>query len=229
MASYNVILTDIDTNETARYAGLKGQQDFPAQLIKDACFAAKLLAAPKAVWELYDYNSTAQQIDSAAPLKLAGQSITKHLADCHKVAVLAVTIGEALETRAADLFNVGRYTDGLLLDAAGTTAVETAADKVNEFIASQAEKEGLIAITRFSPGYGDWSIDVQPQILELAGGNKAGITMSPAYMLIPRKSITALIGLRHGNSTAPAGKNCAGERCLGCPQQTCIARKESYS
>lgn len=227
MASYNVALPDISASETARYAGLRSQQDFPAQLIKDACFDAKVLAAPKAVWELYDYDCITRQIASPTPLRLEGRSITGHLAGCHKVVILAVTIGNALETRASHLFSIGSYTAGLLLDAAGTTAVEAAADKVNEFIAMQAEKEGLAAISRFSPGYGDWSICIQPKILELAGANLAGIDIAPSCMLIPRKSITAIIGLKHGSLTASGDKGCAGRRCLSCPQHSCIARKES--
>lgn len=227
MPTYNIILPAIDTDETARYAGLQSQQNFPAQLIKDACLEGKLLSAPKAVWEIYQYDNVTHQVNAPLPLQLEGESIISHLAGCLKVAILAVTIGTALEAKAAQLFSLGNYTAGLLLDAAGSAAVETAADKVNEFIAAQAEKDGFTSLTRFSPGYGDWSISVQPAMVTLAGGLAAGIETTSSCMLIPRKSITAVIGLKASGIASVANGRCIGKSCQNCPQKNCIARKES--
>jgi hypothetical protein len=227
MPTYNIILPAIDVDETARYAGLQSQQNFPVQLIKDACLEGKLLSTPKAVWEIYQYDSQTHQINSPIPLQLGGDSIISHLAGCEKIVVLAVTIGTALETKAAQLFSHGNYTAGLLLDAAGSTAVEAAADKVNEYIAAQAERDGLTSLTRFSPGYGDWPISVQPAIINLAGGIAAGIETTSSCMLIPRKSITAVIGLKAAGVASVANGRCIGKSCQNCPQKNCIARKES--
>lgn len=226
MPTYNAILPEIDAAETARYAGLKNSTEFPAKLIQEACREAKILALPQAVWEVYDYRPARGMIASPVPLALTGRSIVSHLAQCQKIAILAVTIGKQLETQVAHLFSAGTYTAGLLLDAAGTTAVEAAANKVNQLIAVQAAKDGFSTVFRFSPGYGDWDIAIQPTILELAGGSAIRMETAPSCMLIPRKSITAVIGLYVSGIKEATPAGCHGHTCTCCSQPNCFARKE---
>jgi cobalamin-dependent methionine synthase I len=47
---------------------------------------------------------------------------------------------------------------------------------------------------RFSPGYGDWTLDNQPQVLQLAEAERIGITLTESNIMIPRKSVSAVIG-----------------------------------
>jgi cobalamin-dependent methionine synthase I len=50
---------------------------------------------------------------------------------------------------------------------------------------------------RFSPGYGDVSIDIQSEILTaLSAENLLGITLTEKKMMVPTKSITAIIGCK---------------------------------
>jgi hypothetical protein len=84
----------------------------------------------------------------------------------------------------------------------------------------------LTALTRYSPGYGDWDITDQPHILALAGGEAIDVSVTPSCMLIPRKSVTAIIGLAPGTDR-PAPPNCASGGCKTCSQINCLARKEN--
>ena len=53
---------------------------------------------------------------------------------------------------------------------------------------------------RFSPGYGDFSIQYQKEILAvLEAGKSIGLSMTDGCMLIPTKSITAIIGIEEGD------------------------------
>ena len=226
MTVFHVILPDLDEAETARYAGLRNGADFPNELIKAACRDAKILASAKASWQYYPYEAAVCQLHSSPPLQLQSSSIAAHLAGCSRVAVLALTIGALLEQQACELFAAGDYTAALLLEAAGTTAVETAADKVCALIAEQAGKEGLFTLPRFSPGYGDWDITVQPAIVSLAGGGDAGISVHESCMLLPRKSITAVIGLKSSATGQPSADNCKFTSCSRCSQPKCLSRKE---
>ncbi|MDT8903348.1 methionine synthase [Anaeroselena agilis] len=224
MQSYNPPLTRVDKEETRRYAGLSGVAAFPEQLLETACGDALLLARPRSVWNIYPYASATGIIAAPTPLHLSGDKIRRHLDGAKEAAVLAVTIGPALEEEVSRLFAAGEYTAGLLLDAAGTAAVEQAADAANHYIADQAARRGLKARNRFSPGYGDWAITDQPAVAALADGNHVALAVTPSCMLVPRKSVTALIGL--APATVREDNLCDSRGCASCPQANCIARRE---
>ncbi|SDE77318.1 hypothetical protein [Sporomusa acidovorans] len=226
MPIYHPRITIVDPVETKRYAGLRQKAEFPSVLLTEACTQAQLLAMPKGIWQLYAYDQDLHTIIANDPLILTADSIIKHLAGAVEVAVMAVTIGLPLEQEVSNLFLQNKYTLGLLLDAAGTTAVETACDAVCHIIAEQASHAGLAAGSRFSPGYGDWSIHIQPEILKLAGGDDIGLSVTDTKMLVPRKSVTAIVGLYpyHHTINLPQQQEMASNIC---GQPGCQARKET--
>jgi hypothetical protein len=226
MTVFHTPLTKIDKAETRRYAGLRGETAFPDELLEAACSEALVLAKASGCWETYHYDAASGTIHGETPVPLQGGSIVRHLKPALEVAVLAVTIGPALEEAVLAHFAAGNYTLGLLLDAAGTAAVEAAADAVNQLISDQASRRGLSSISRFSPGYGDWEITDQSCILRLSKGEKIAIGVTPSCMLLPRKSVTAVVGLRaaKGEQTTTG---CKPEGCDACSQPNCPARKEN--
>jgi len=77
---------------------------------------------------------------------------------------------------------------------------------------------------RFSPGYGDLPLEVQPALLEAAQAHRIGVTAAPSLMMIPQKSVSALIGL----SDRPQMARIRG--CAFCRMnQTCTLRKAGKS
>ena len=144
---------------------------------------------------------------SNPPLKIEGSIIEKHLEKSTKVYVLGVTVGEDVERRSEQLFKQGNYTVGLLLDAAATTAVEQVADQVNEVINNIAKKQGYAPTWRFSPGYGNWPLEIQPQLGKIIKTEQIGLQVTENFLLFPRKSVTAIIG------------------CSSCSQKDCQSRK----
>jgi len=224
MQTYNPPLLKVDKEETRRYAGLRTAASFPEHLLDVACAEALLLARPQAVWSIYRYDADDGIVAGPEPLRLVGRIVRGHLAGAGEAAVLAVTIGPALEEEVSRLFAAGQYTAGLLLDAAGTAAVEQAADAADAYIADQAARRGLAARRRFSPGYGDWPVTDQPAMVALAGGDRIGLAVTASCMLVPRKSITAIVGL--APAAGRTGVNCEEAGCGACPRTDCIARKE---
>lgn len=223
MSTFNPRLTKLDASEVRRYAGVRGETRFPEEMVIKACADALLLISPQTVWRIYRYD-TDGIIAGPLAFRPAGTAIARHLAGAGEVAVLAASVGPHLETEVTRLFAAGEYTAGLLLDAAGTTAVEAAADAANVLIADQAARRGLLAKCRFSPGYGDWTITDQAAIVALAGGASIGIMVTETSMLVPRKSVSAVIGLAPGS--APHLPACRGPGCAACADIHCMARKE---
>ena len=59
-----------------------------------------------------------------------------------------------------------------------------------------AATEGKYLTGRFSPGYGDWDIAVQPLVAAaLDTVRKAGLCVTDTNLMTPRKSVTALLGV----------------------------------
>ena len=255
MPIYNSPIFAIDAAEARRYAGLQ-KADFSQQLIDEACMEAQLLIQPKGIWQLYDYEATRQLLHNTEnPLSLPGtiqpgkdktgtsnnclalhgSSIGRHLTGCCKVIVMAATVGEAIEKQVTKSFEEGRYSFSVLLDAAATAAVEQVADAMEKTIHNEVKRLGLAMKWRFSPGYGDWPIQQQTEILQLAGGSQIGISLTESLMLMPRKSITAVIGLYYPdavpncngsarNSGIEAAASAKKHDCRHCSKLDCPAR-----
>ncbi len=223
MPIYNAPILKIDAAETRRYAGLKNAQNFDEQNISDACEDALLLLDVRGIWKIYDYDCASHIVNSEPPFEIIGASIVKHLAGCEKVACIAVTVGENIENEVSRRFTVGNYVSSVLLDAAATAAVEQAADSLEKIIAREVSKDSYKMRWRFSPGYGDWQLDNQENFFEITGACEIGMSLSAAMMLIPRKSVTAIIGLEKITSgekiISKHKKSCATCDKLSCPSR----------
>ena len=80
---------------------------------------------------------------------------------------------------------------------------------------------GLYLTDRFSPGYGDLPLSLQPGICAvLDAERRVGIHVTPSFLMNPSKSVTAVIGL----SDKPQMARIRG--CAWCAmRETCTLRK----
>ena len=225
MPIYNAQILEVDAAETRRYAGLRKAQGFGEQNICDACAEALLLMEVRGAWEVYDYDSARHTVLSEPPFELEGKSIVKHLDGCRRVICMAATVGLELEREITRKFERGEYLASVLLDAAATAAVEQAANETEKAISVEVAKDGYKMKSRYSPGYGDWSLISQKKFFPITGAKEIGMKLSIAMMLMPRKSITAIIGLK--KVTAAEKKFGADENhnCETCEKSDCPARK----
>jgi cobalamin-dependent methionine synthase I len=84
---------------------------------------------------------------------------------------------------------------GLMLDAVATAMIEENCDHLEEDI--RENMRGYTLTMRFSPGYGDLPLALQPQILAaLDAARRIGVTCGPALIMTPMKTVTAIIGAR---------------------------------
>ena len=55
---------------------------------------------------------------------------------------------------------------------------------------------GESLVTRYSPGYGDLPLSIQRPLLDLLNAQRAiGLTLTPTNLMVPRKSVTAVMGV----------------------------------
>lgn len=152
---------------------------------------------------------------------LTGNDIKEHLKDSKECVLMGVTIGGNIEKR-INLYGKTNLTKSLILDSCATTAVEEICDKVEDYIKSEAIGNGESITFRYSPGYGDLSLDVQKDIINTLKAEKTiGLTVSAHNLLMPRKSVTAIIGL------IPKDKEVKKKGCEVCKNyENCSFRKE---
>ncbi|MBP5199180.1 MAG: methionine synthase [Schwartzia sp.] len=221
MPIYRPALPVVDARETRRYAGL-AKAEFDEATIDAACEEAALLAEPCVQWEAFDYDCESGCVASSPPFIIKGAVVRKHLAGAERVIFFTATIGEEVENAVARHFEEGRYAHSVLLDAAATTAVEQVCDALETMLRPNLAKEGFSMRWRFSPGYGDWDIHAQPELLRLTRAESIGVSLTESFMLCPRKTVTAVIGLVRGGGeerSAPRG-------CASCNKIDCPSRKE---
>jgi len=127
--------------------------------------------------------------------RLSGPRVTAHLAGAQRVSAVLVSIGAELEETS------NRYirTDPLLalaLDGLGNAAVELLGEQVCRRIGDTARRTGLTVSTPLSPGEPGWPLEIgQPQIFTLVDGTSAGIRVTPSGMMIPKKTISFVVGI----------------------------------
>ena len=219
----------IEVREVARYLGLRRGHTLSAEwreqlekIIKEA----EGLVEPGVAWRTY---RVAKRLPReirlvGTDLRITGPHTVARQGEAAYITALSITCGPALEEAAAQAFAIGEYVRGAILDAAGSAAAESLADEVNALVRSEACAQGYSLRARVSPGYGDWSLDIQPQLRQAAGGDKLGITLNEALLLVPRKSITAVIAWTQ--ETGVTEETRRADSCRNRPQTDCRYRKE---
>lgn len=152
---------------------------------------------------------------------LPGKDIARHLAGCELCAALACTLGPGVDAaqRAA---NVSDMAFAAVLDALASALAEQIADAAEEALRARLSADGLFLTGRFSPGYGDYPIELQNEWLRVLDAQRAiGLCATPTHLLTPRKSVTAVLGAAaHPVTGARAG-------CASCVLRgRCAYRKE---
>ncbi|MBR1761270.1 MAG: methionine synthase [Schwartzia sp.] len=221
MPIYAPRLSAVDAKETRRYAGL-AKAVFDEAAIASACEEALLLAAPRARWEVFAYDCETGTVAAHPDFVIEGDVVRKHLAGASRVVFLAATVGDAVEEAVTRHFDEGRYAHSVLLDAAATAAVEQVCDACEAMLRPHFAKEGYTMRWRFSPGYGDWDIHAQPELLRLTQAASLGVSLTESMMLCPRKSVTAVIGLLR---VSAGEKKDAPKNCAICPKHDCPFRQ----
>jgi len=214
-------LTKLNENEILMYLGYRGQE-YPPEVEKQIgrCIEAVQKAAlPRLIWRRLSLN------EGAVPgLPLPGNDIRDLLKDCREAVLMAVTLGSGLE-RLLMQQEVTDMADAVIMDACASTAVENVADHFETDLREELQKEGLFLTDRFSPGYGDLPLSVQKRFCAvLDTERKIGLSVSPTMLLIPRKSVTAVLGI----SDVP--KTLRKRGCESCSMfRDCAYRKEGKS
>lgn len=132
---------------------------------------------------------------SGTSVEIPGRDAAALLRDCSSCIVLAATLGQKSEMmlRRAQITDM---TEAVILDSCASSAVESVCEQLNDDLRSEYAAAGKFLTDRYSPGYGDMPLSLQPELCGLLQTEKRiGLSVSPGLTLIPSKSVTAIIGI----------------------------------
>ncbi|MBQ8556307.1 MAG: methionine synthase [Clostridia bacterium] len=173
----------LNIDDALRYLGVRSDPNGSLRAQMDA-LSGEVMAQhpPRSLWRLMDVSA----------LALPGRTAEKILAECRQAAVMVCTLGAAFDAwvRAEQSRDMRR---AVMLDALGSAWVEAGCDAVENAI--RARFPGMYLTDRFSPGYGDLPLEVQPLLLDITGARRIGVTVLDSLLMHPQKSVSAVIGL----------------------------------
>ncbi len=219
----DVTYSPIPKELALRYLGWHGN-DIPAEIDAQVDSALRQMEAafsPKTVWRRLALAEKGKPVLRESGLVLPGADLIALLCDCESVVLFALTLGDGAEAliRRAMARSVSQ---GMIMDACASAACESACDDLQNALESELCKGDLFVTDRYSPGYGDLPLSLQPDFLALLdAGKRIGLTLTESNIMLPRKSVTALFGL----ADRPQGKRMYG--CAKCSlRKTCSFRRE---
>lgn len=210
----------LDLDEALRYLGAGAQTpDALRQDMADVAQALMQTLQPRYTYRVYPLRHDAGAVQLlGANITLTGTTALRMLAHSQQAALLACTLGAQFDTllRTQQVRDMSR---AVMLDACGSAWVEAGCDAAEQEL--HARFPDLYLTDRFSPGYGDLPLTLQPGVCAaLDAQRRLGVTVTKSLLLNPAKTVTAVIGL----ADTPQMARIRG--CAYCAlQQTCALRK----
>ncbi|MCR5089367.1 MAG: vitamin B12 dependent methionine synthase, activation domain protein [Oscillospiraceae bacterium] len=202
----NARLTGISREETLHYLSYHGGE-VPSEISSALNRCETLLlrtARPRAVWRLFDRLPDGKL--AGTDFMPEGSDIHSFLSDSSQVILMAATLGSETELL-LQRSQRRSMADAVILDAAASAAIENVCDNLCHDLAAVFSPAFLT--DRFSPGYGDFPFSQQTALCRILDvGRRIGVTLSPGGLMIPQKSVTALLGVSP-NPQQKRGRGCA--------------------
>ena len=166
-----------------------------AEYIKKAINTGYTLIEPKAIYRTFPIVKTEGEHPGieGSPGLFFGKKISADFAECDYVTILCTTIGPGIPDRADDLKKT-EATDSFYLEHVGGWMADYFAERVDERIQVECRKNGYKGGFRYAPGYGDWLLSAQPDLMRITEAHRLGVVLNDSNIMIPRKSVSAAIG-----------------------------------
>lgn len=191
-------------DEILRYAGCRKADEATLTLLRDCLEEALPVLSYTVCYRLCPL-SVEDGICHIGEQEFVSQKLALHLSGCDRAILFAATVGVGLDRLIA---KYGRLSPakGLMMQAIGAERIEALCDAFCKDVAEQTEQT---LTTRFSPGYGDLPLEIQPTIVALTDGQKQiGIGLTDSLLMTPSKSVTAIIGLANHTANTSQTKSC---------------------
>lgn len=212
---------NIDKTEVLRYLGYNGQSAPLA--VCDAIERCMAEILPKLSYRACFDRFLVTEIPngnlSLSFIETNSKNLAKNLKDCNEVILFTATVGIELD-RIMQKYSALSPLNATISQAIGTAAIEKWCDVLCERFAVRERDYGNFLRPRFSPGYGDFPLETQKRIFEVLDCNrKIGVTLTDSLLMMPSKSVSAIIGVSKNNL------RCTPHGCEICKNTECQFRR----
>lgn len=204
----------LNKKEVLRYACASGAEEAFSSLLDSCIQEAKDALEPKLVYERVPVKVLSGAVHFP-DFCVSSENLSKNMASCEETIIFAITLGFKTERLLSkNRLDMSRL---VFINAALTAFAESL---LNDFFFGLKEKlkeENKFLRPRFSPGYGDFSLEHQKDIFSSLNLTKTlGMTLTENLFMLPSKSVTGVSGISFKN------ENCLSEGCEICKKRdTC--------
>jgi hypothetical protein len=180
----------VKAREVLRYLNVKEPDEAFLSLIYDCIEQCRRVIMPKAVYIKCPASTDGKTVDLGG-LRMDSQKLSAFLDGANEAYVFVATLG-AMADREVNKYLRAEPSRGVILNAVMVAFIEEFCDKLNGYLL------GVDASTkRFSPGYGDLALEHQKAVLALLDAQRTvGITLTDTYLMVPTKSVSAIVGIK---------------------------------
>jgi len=206
---------NLQTREVLRRSGIRDDSKLKSEM---ETLIGKLLASvndehllePAVGYEIYPITDIGyQQLSLEGNIVLHGSALSSVLSQAQELAVLVCTIGCKLEEKVTDYFGKSKPLQGLLLDGIGSASVDALTQEVCRLIMHGASLRGYQTSSPLSPGGPSFPLSEQWQLFKLVPAEEIGVRLTPKGLMVPRKSVSMVIGIGPQMTTWTKAEACA--------------------
>lgn len=206
----------VNKKEILRYAGVGEETREVTKLLEKCLLEVREKLTYKVSFCEMRIKRDGEMLDFGF-LKTNSKKLLKNLENCDRIIVFAATVGIEID-RLISKYSKISPSKALMIDAIGAERIESLCDAFNSDVSKEREQ---YTKPRFSPGYGDFSIEHQKDIFRVLDCQKRiGLFLNDSMMMSPSKSVTAIIGITNEKCELN------GRKCNNCDNTDCQFRKE---
>lgn len=179
----------IDYGEIFRYAMCRREDRELAEIIHGLTEEASRVLSYQCCFGIFPVEIIGSRV-SFPFAETESADLSRNLSGCKNAAVFAATVGMGLDRLILKYSRISP-SKALLLQAIGAERIEGLCDTFCGELSAEYETR-----PRFSPGYGDLSLELQRDIFAVLNCSKhIGISLNDSLIITPSKSVTAIVGI----------------------------------
>jgi hypothetical protein len=169
------------------------QQEETDRFIQEA---SSLISLKGSLLRLAIKHNDGEKIILAGGLTFTSKKLSAFLRDCREAILMGATAGSAIMEAIKEKTRQDDLAAAVVYDATASEMADAGLDWIMDYLNQHLRREGKTLLPRrFSAGYVDFNLENQRAIYDMLQMGKIGVTITPSFILLPEKSVTAISGI----------------------------------